>query len=365
MVAILSQQREVILGAVRAMYTEVANHPEKTFHFPTGRAACAFVGYPVELLDRLPDGAVESFAGVGFPFAADVIRPGDFVLDIGSGSGTDALIASLLTGPGGRVVGLDITETMQAKLTENAARMGARAVVALVGDAEEIPLPSAGVDVVTSNGVLNLVPDKGRALRQIFRVLRPGGRVQISDIVLGRPASDASRSNPRLWAECVVGATTERAYLRLFRSAGFTDVEVLSRLDYFSGSASEATREVAAIFGAVAVTMRARKPEAGEVVAVVEEDADEDGERSIAELGTLPQADRVLDAGANGCGEIAPLVRKELGAMAPGQLLGVRSEAPEVGTTLAAWCRLAGHELVGTHLAEEGVQIHYIRRKSD
>lgn len=260
MVAILSNQRETIFGAVRAMYTDVATHPEQVFHFPTGRAACEFVGYPREQLDRLPATAVESFAGVGYPFRAGVLRAGDTVLDVGSGSGTDALLVALLVGPEGRVIGLDMTAAMLRKLERNAAAAGVANVEALEGNAEEIPLPDASVDVVTSNGVINLVPDKARAAREVFRVLRPGGRLQLADIVLRTPAADACRANPKLWAECVVGATTEDAYLDHFRAAGFADVEVLHGFDYFAGSSSEETRKVAASLGAHAIVLRAVKP---------------------------------------------------------------------------------------------------------
>ena len=260
MVAILSNQRETILDAVRAMYTDVAAHPERVFHFPTGRAACEFVGYPREQLDALPAAAVESFAGVGYPFRAGAVRPGDTVLDVGSGSGTDTLLAALLVGPEGRVIGLDMTPAMLRKLERNAAAAGADHVEALQGEAEDVPLPDGSVDVVTSNGVINLVPDKRRAAREIARVLRPGGRVQIADIVLRTPAADACRANPQLWAECVVGATTEDAYLDHFREAGLEEVEVLHAFDYFAGSSSEETRKVAASLGAHAVVLRARKP---------------------------------------------------------------------------------------------------------
>ncbi|MGH7458628.1 MAG: methyltransferase domain-containing protein [Longimicrobiaceae bacterium] len=263
MVAILSNQRDVIFAAVQAMYTEVASHPARGFHFPTGRAACEFVGYPTEQLDAIPAAAVESFAGVGYPFAADAIEPSDTVLDIGSGSGTDALIASHLAGPRGRVIGLDMTPAMLDKLERNAALAGATTVEWLQGNAEEIPLPASSVDVVTSNGVINLVPDKPAALAEILRVLRPGGRVQIADIVTGKPISDACRSNPELWAECVVGATTKDEYLELFRAAGFAEVEVLGHLDYFSASSSPETRSIAASFNAHSLVMRAVKPPAG------------------------------------------------------------------------------------------------------
>ncbi len=262
MVVITSDDREVILDAVRRMYTDVARAPERGFHFPTGRAACEFEGYPDERLDPLPPEAVASYAGVSCPFRADVIRPGDSVLDVGSGSGTDALIAASLVGPQGEVAGLDLTPAMRERLRENAGRMGLSNVRVLDGNAESVPLPDASMDVVTTNGVLNLVPDKPAAVAEIHRVLRPGGRLQLADIVLAEKPSDACRRKPELWAECIVGATKEAEYLELFREAGLREVEVLSRLDYFARSPSEETRELAASLGAEAVVLRARKPEA-------------------------------------------------------------------------------------------------------
>jgi SAM-dependent methyltransferase len=258
MVAIFSDKREFIFKAVSDMYTDVATHPQKTFHFPTGRLACLFVGYPGELLDRVPDTALESFAGVGYPFAAGVIREGDVILDIGSGSGTDTLIASTLVGPRGTVHGLDMTEAMLDKLRRNVAAMQAENVAPLEGNAEEIPLPDASVDVVTSNGVLNLVPDKPRAFAEIARVLKPGGRLQVADISLAKPVSDKSRSDPKLWAECVVGAVVEDDYVDKLRTAGL-EVEVISRFDYFAGSVNPDTRRVAHGLGAHTIVMRGAK----------------------------------------------------------------------------------------------------------
>lgn len=260
MVVITTDDRDVILDAVRAMYTAVADRPDETFHFPTGPRACEYVGYPSRWLDRLPAPALESFAGVGYPFAADVLEEGDTVLDIGCGSGTDALLAALRVGSEGRVLGLDMTEAMRRKCLVNAELAGLTNVEVLDGNAEEIPLPDGSVDVVTSNGVINLVPDKPAAVREIHRILRPGGRVQISDIVVRQLPSAKCRSEPELWAECIVGATTESDYLDTFRSVGFTDVERISELDYFAASTSESTREVAAGFGAHSVTLRAAKP---------------------------------------------------------------------------------------------------------
>ena len=260
MVAILSNQREVIFEAVQRMYTEVAVAPGREFHFPTGRKACEFVGYPGEDLDLLPLSAVESFAGVGYPFAARVIRHGDVVLDIGSGSGTDTLIAARLVGPAGRVIGLDMTEAMLDKLRGNIARAGVANIEVIAGNAESIPPPDASVDVVTTNGVINLVPDKSKAIREIARVLRPGGRLQMADIVVQTLPSAACRSHPELWAECIVGATTEESYLGEFKAAGIECLQVLNRSDYFAGSSSLETRKVAGSFGACSIVLRGEKP---------------------------------------------------------------------------------------------------------
>lgn len=260
MPVITSNDRDVIFDAVRDMYTAVATQPEEEYHFPTGRRACEYVGYPAEQLDRIVPAAIDSFAGVGYPFAADVLREGDTVLDVGSGSGTDLLLAATLVGPSGRAIGLDMTEAMRAKCIANARRAGLENVKVMDGNAESIPLPDESVDVVTSNGVLNLVPDKEAAVREIYRVLRPGGRVQIADIVVRTLPSPACREQPQLWAECIVGATTEEDYLATFRAAGFRDVEHLDELDYFAASRSESTRKTAGDFGAHSIVLRAVKP---------------------------------------------------------------------------------------------------------
>jgi ubiquinone/menaquinone biosynthesis C-methylase UbiE len=261
MVAIFGFSRDKILTAVRDMYTAVATAPRQGFHFPVGRSACLAVGYPEAALDVLPPEALESFAGVGYPFRAGVIRPGDTVLDVGAGSGTDALIAARLAGPQGRVYALDMTPAMSAKLCALVRRLGLKNVEVLEGNAESIPLADGSVDVVTSNGMLNLVPDKLAAVREIRRVLRPGGRAQIADIVIRRPVTPECAVDPKLWAECVVGATVDEDYLRLFRDAAFEGVTVLRDYDYFAHSASAETREIARRFGARAVEIAMRRGE--------------------------------------------------------------------------------------------------------
>lgn len=259
MVAILGFSREKIIAAVQDMYTAVAMAPTRGFHFPVGREACLLAGYPEPLLQGLAAPALESFAGVGCPFHAEAIRAGDRVLDIGSGSGTDALIAARLVGAAGKVWALDVTPAMVQKLRTLVAEQRIDNVTVIEGNAEEIPLPDAAVDVVTSNGALNLVPDKHRAIAEICRVLRPGGRVQIADIVIGLPVTPECEDDPRLWAECVVGATIEEDYLQLFRDAGFEDVRVLRKFNYFDSSSSAETRDIARRFGASGVELTMRR----------------------------------------------------------------------------------------------------------
>jgi SAM-dependent methyltransferase/predicted DsbA family dithiol-disulfide isomerase len=251
--------KPIVTKAVQSLYTEVAMRPDKAYHFPLGLEALRYVGYPEEDLRRLPSTATESFAGVGFPHAAMAIGPGDTVLDIGSGSGTDVLFASLRVGPSGTVYGLDITPAMIAKARANIERMGARNVQILEGDATDIPLPDASVDVVTSNGVLNLVPDKPAAFREIFRVLKPGGRLQLADIIVQEDVGAVCGLNPQLWADCIGGAAVEREYLDTIGGAGFQDVRVLSRIDYFAKSPSDSTKRITKTFGAESVVVAATK----------------------------------------------------------------------------------------------------------
>ena len=251
--------KPIVTKAVQSLYTEVATRPDKEYHFPLGLEALRYLGYPEEDLRRLPPTATESFAGVGFPHAAGGIRPGDTVLDIGSGSGTDVLYACLKVGPSGKVYGLDITPAMIAKARMNIERMGARNVEILEGDATQIPLPNGSVDVVTSNGVLNLVPDKPAAFREIFRVLKPGGRLQLADIVVQEDVGAVCGLNPQLWADCIGGAAVEPEYLGTIRATGFQDVRILKRTDYFAKSSSESTKRITKTFGAESVVVAARK----------------------------------------------------------------------------------------------------------
>ncbi|WP_440994937.1 methyltransferase domain-containing protein [Arhodomonas sp. SL1] len=259
MVAILGYSREQIFTAVKAMYTAVASAPSADFHFPVGRTAAETLGYPRERLDALPRTQLDSFAGVGCPFNAGAVRPGDITLDIGAGAGNDAVIAGEIVGPDGHVVALDLTPAMARKLHETLADAGIANVSTLQASAERLPLADGSIDSITSNGVLNLVPDKRRAVAEMFRVLRPDGRLQIADVVIDRPVSVDCHTDPRLWVECVVGATVEEDFLDMFRDAGFQDLRTVRTLDYFAHSPSAQTREVAASFGARSVEVGMRR----------------------------------------------------------------------------------------------------------
>lgn len=262
MFAILGFSKDQITAAVQGMYRQVAAAPAQAFHFPVRRAAALALGYPAAELDRLPGAVVDRFAGVGYPFRADAVAADDTVLDIGAGAGVDTLIASDRVGPGGKVVALDITPELLATLSAALRDAGITNVAAVEADAERIPLADGTVDVISSNGALNLVPDKRRAFAEMVRVLRPGGRVQVADIVISRPVPLGGRSDPQLWAECVVGASIKEDYLALLEDAGLRDVEVVHELDYFAESPSAETRRIASGLGARSVAISARRPAA-------------------------------------------------------------------------------------------------------
>ncbi|QIT56597.1 methyltransferase domain-containing protein [Aquisalimonas sp. 2447] len=250
MVAILGYSREQIFTAVRDMYGAVARAPDDHFHFPVGRAAAEAIGYPAEQLDQLPATSLEAFAGVGHPFSAEAMQAGDTVLDIGAGAGNDALIAAGLVGDTGHVIALDLTRAMTRRIRQAVEEGGHHNVSVIEASAERLPLADGSVDCITSNGALNLVPDKRRAVAEMFRVLRPGGRLQIADVVIRRPVTVDCSEDPRLWVECVVGATVDEDLLAMFRDAGFEDIRIIRSVDYFAHSPSAQTREIAASFGA-------------------------------------------------------------------------------------------------------------------
>ena len=189
----------VLKDEIIRMYEEVADNPEGEFHFFHGREAAELFGYEPEWLDRVPPGAVSSFAGVGNPHERANLQPGETVLDLGSGAGLDAIIASWRVGPTGRAIGVDLNPSMCLKAQAHAAATGT-SMECHEGRMENIPLPDASVDVVISNGVINLSFRKRQVVKEMFRVLKPGGRISITDIVSGKQLSQSIVSDPKLWA---------------------------------------------------------------------------------------------------------------------------------------------------------------------
>ena len=189
----------VIKGEVLRMYQEVADHPDQEFHFFHGRVAAEMFGYERDWLDRAPAGAVASFAGVGNPHLRSRLQTGETVLDLGSGAGLDSIIAGWQVGPSGRVLGVDLNPQMCAKAEAHATLAGG-AMECRNGTMEDVPLPDASVDVVISNGVINLSFRKRRVIGELHRVLKPGGRVSIADIVSAKQLSQSIVNDPKLWA---------------------------------------------------------------------------------------------------------------------------------------------------------------------
>ena len=191
---------KVLRSEVSRIYSRVAADPEGEFHFHRGPAyAVDFLGYDPAELAALPDECTASFAGIANPHTIAPIRPGETVLDIGCGAGTDLLLAARHVGPGGRAIGIDMTEAMRDRASGSAAVAGLTNVEVYLADATAIPIQDANVDVVISNGVLNLVPEKEKGFQEIYRVLRPGGRLQLADIALDEELGEDARRNIDLW----------------------------------------------------------------------------------------------------------------------------------------------------------------------
>lgn len=190
---------EVLRREIQQTYTEVSSSQEQDFIFPTGRSWAEDLGYPQPELSRVPDASVESFAGVANPFTLGRVEPGARVLDLGCGAGTDLLIAAQMAGPDGHVTGVDMTPAMLDRARESAAEMGLANVDVRESLIESLPVEDESVDIVLSNGVIDLVPDKEAVFAEIDRVLRPGGRLQVADVVIHTEVSEDARKRIDLW----------------------------------------------------------------------------------------------------------------------------------------------------------------------
>jgi len=192
--------REELRCQIQAKYTDVAVEPEKGFHFHTGRPLANMLGYATEDVNGLPESAVASFAGTGNPFSMGEVRPGEVILDVGCGAGFDTLLAARQVGSSGRVIAVDMTPAMLEKTSAGAAALGLHNVDVRQGYAEELPADDVSIDVVISNGVINLCPNKVAVMKEVHRVLRPGGRFQIGDIVVHKEVPQDARDDIELWS---------------------------------------------------------------------------------------------------------------------------------------------------------------------
>jgi len=192
--------RDELRAQISEKYTDVAQSPELGLHFHTGRPLAAMLGYETAAVDSLPASTVDSFAGTGNPLSAGRLAEGAVVLDIGCGAGFDTLLAAQQVGAGGRVIAVDMTEAMLARTREGAEQLGLSNVDVRHGYAEALPADDSSVDVVISNGVLNLTPDKMAAMREVQRVLKPGGRIQIADIVVHQEVPQDAKDDIDLWS---------------------------------------------------------------------------------------------------------------------------------------------------------------------
>jgi arsenite methyltransferase len=243
---------------VQDVYRQVAQEPHRSYHFEMGRALAVRLGYPTELLDLIPAEALDSFAGVGYFLDLAAPQPGERVLDLGSGSGTDSFAAAALVGSAGQVTGIDMTDAQLAKADRLRAAAGLDYVRFLDAHIEQLPVADSCCELVISNGVINLSAEKSAVFTEAARALAPGGRLALADIVAERALSAAITCNPELWAACVGGAAQIDDYLATIEDAGLRIDTIRDNPAYafLSGSARRATDT----YGIKSISLLAVKP---------------------------------------------------------------------------------------------------------
>jgi arsenite methyltransferase len=241
---------------VKDMYRHVAQQPQDRFHFELGAPVALRAGYNADRLAGVPPGAVESFAGVGYFFDLADLQSGESVVDLGSGSGMDAFYAAGLVGPTGRVYGVDFTQEQLDKAGRLASEDGLAQVEFHEARIEALPLADGSIDCVISNGVINLCPDKNAVFAEAARVLKPGGRLAIADIISEQPLTDSIVCNADLWASCIGGAAQQELYLQAIESAGFTIVAHRANPYEFI---SDQARDASARYGVKSISVLATK----------------------------------------------------------------------------------------------------------
>ncbi len=242
--------------AIQDEYKAVALEPNRQFHFHTGRKLAGILAYDDEWLSGIPEASIESFAGTGNPFTLGEIQRGERVVDVGCGAGIDTLIAAKMVGPNGKVIGVDMTSAMLAKARRSVEASGLSQADIREGYGEVLPVSEGWADLVISNGVLNLMPDKAAALREMHRVLKPGGRLQIADILVQRAVPESAKQKIDLWTGCIAGALLEAELEAAVAAAGFLGFAITWRADVFAGADQEGS---AADFGTLGITFRAAK----------------------------------------------------------------------------------------------------------
>ena len=320
---------------VKNMYREVALNPHEKYHFEMGRALAERLGYDPKKLDQIPQEAIESFAGVGYFFDYASINEGDKVLDLGSGSGMDSFLAALKVGKTGTVTGMDMTDEQLQKAEGLRDQYGFSNVSFHKGYIENLPFEDNSFDVVISNGVINLCPDKSKVFKEVGRVLKPGGRVAIADIVSEKSLPDNVVCDATLWASCIGGASREDQYSVALKNGGLYIVAAMNNESYafISSSAQSASKK----YGVKSVSFLA--------------------EKKIA-------ADAHLFVPGLACANLTPAIKKEMETLQPGQILEVISDDFASREGVPAWCRLTGNKLL-TEIAErEDKSIFYIQKKN-
>ena len=242
---------------VKSMYADVALKPDLEFHFEIGRPLAEHLGYPTADLDRIPAAAIESFAGVGYFLDLADIQPGETILDLGSGSGTDSFLAAIATGLSGRVIGVDMTHAQLDKARRLAESAGLTNSAFREGYIERPPVDDRSIDCIISNGVINLAPDKTAVFSAAAAALRPGGRLAIADIVTAVQLPDGVTCDASLWAACIGGAAQRDDYLDTIRAAGFT-IETVRENDY--RFRSDRALGATTTYGVTSISLLARQP---------------------------------------------------------------------------------------------------------
>jgi arsenite methyltransferase len=321
---------------IKKMYREVALHPHEKYHFEMGRSLAERLGYDPKQLDQIPQEAIESFAGVGFFFDYAAIREGDKVLDLGSGSGMDSLLAALKVGKTGSVTGLEMTDEQLQKAEGLRGQYGFTNVSFHKGYIESLPFEDNSFDVVISNGVINLCPDKAKVFKEISRVLKPGGRLAMSDIVSEKNLPDNVVCDATLWASCIGGASQEDEYSTAIKSSGLNIVAVVTNENYsfISSSAQSASKK----YGVKSVSLLAEK---------------------------RISADVHLFVPGLACANLTPAIKKEMQALQPGQILEVISDDFASREGVPAWCRLTGNKLLSEIDESEDKSVFYIQKKAN